>query len=69
MKLEMEFAEKVTTNLEDIEYAQRETSGIAVAQETYEEKKFQDVPTTVYEITNKNRYVIVISIQKEYFKD
>lgn len=65
----VEFAEKSTTDFQDIEYIQNEESGIAAAHETYEVKNFQNNPELFNKIVNENRYMIAISIQKEYYEN
>ncbi len=65
--IQIEFVEKSTTDFGDIEYAQRETSGIAGT--TYEKQNLPSLPELLKNITNENRYGIVIAITKKYFEN
>jgi hypothetical protein len=67
--LKIEFAEKSTKDFSDIDYAQRETSGIAVSRTTFEHKDFPSLPDLLNKITNDSRYVIVVAISKGYFEN
>lgn len=66
-RMELEFAERDTKDLFGIEYAQ-EVSGDTLF-ETYENKKFQDVKALFRQITKDNRFVIVTSLQENYFQN
>lgn len=65
--LEIEYAEKATEDYSQIEYAQN-VSGDTLF-ETYEKKDFQDISSIFKNITQDNKFVLVISIQKDYFEN
>lgn len=65
--LEIEYAEKATKDLFQLEYAQALSRDTLA--ETYENKDFQDINAVFQEITNDNDFVLVIAIQKDYFQN
>lgn len=68
MRVELRLAEKRTTDIFGIRYAQN-ISG-STLDSTYEKRDFQsDVRSLLQEITNKNTYLMTISIQKNYFQN
>lgn len=66
-RMELEFAERDTKDLFGIEYTQ-EVSG-DTSFETYENKNFQDIKTLFQKIIKDNKFVIVISLQQNYFQN
>ncbi|MFZ5424621.1 MAG: hypothetical protein ACOZAO_02360 [Patescibacteria group bacterium] len=67
--LEINLAEKATHDLKSFEYTQKETSGTAGVEVTYEEKDLKDVYEVFEGITKQNQFVIAISIQTTYIKE
>lgn len=66
-RMELEFAEKDTKDLFGIKYTQ-EVSGDTLFG-VYENKEFQDVNAIFQKITKDNKYILVISIQENYFQN
>ena len=65
--LELEFAEKETRNF-TLQNAVQEVSGHSY-DEIYDEKSFQDSGLVIKKITAIDRFVLIISIQKDYFQN
>lgn len=67
LSLELDFAEKETQNFILLNAIQK-VSGLSY-DEIYDEKDFQDSSSVISRITDTDRFVIVISIQKNYFEN
>lgn len=67
LRLELRFAERDTKDLFGIEYAQNVSSDTLF--ETYDDKKFQDIDTLFQSMTARESYVVVLSMQQNYFQN
>jgi hypothetical protein len=67
LSLEPEFAEKETRDF-TLQNAIQEVSG-GTYEEIYDEKNFQDSGSIIKKITAADRFVLIISIQKNYFQN
>jgi len=67
LSLEPEFAEKETRVFSQFDYNQKVSGGSY--DEIYDEKNFQDSSLVIKKITNTDRFVLVISIQKSYYQN
>lgn len=65
--LEIEYAEKATTDLFQLEYGQEVTR--ATIFDVYEEKKFVDINSTFKNITLTDKFILEVSIQQNYFEN
>lgn len=65
--LEVEYAEKATEDLFQIEYAQNVSRDTLI--ETYDKKDFQDINLIFQKITQEDKFILVISIQEDYFEN
>jgi len=65
--LQLDFAEKETIVFSEFDFMQR-VSGHSY-DEIYDEKNFQDSSLVIRKITDTDRFVLVISIQKTYFQN
>ena len=67
LKLELGFAERDTKDLFGIKYAQNVTGNTLF--ETYDDKKFQDIDALFRSMTAREAYVVVVSVQQNYFQN
>lgn len=65
--LELEYAERATEDLFQIEYAQNISRDTLF--EVFDEQDFQDIDLLFKEITSDHNFVLVVSIQRNYFEN
>lgn len=65
--LDIDYAEKDTKDLFEINFAQNVNKDTLY--ETYDKKDFKDTSKVFQHITKDNKYILVISIQEDYFQN